>query len=96
MGVVMIRCPRTEKAISTGMQVDSTAFHSMPVFFSSTVCPLCRTSHEWFAASAWVCDCGPAKCDPNCERWKIARRERHHSDEGRITIPRDEAAPHAR
>ena len=98
MGVVMIRCPRTEKAISTGMQVDSTAFHSMPVFFSSTVCPLCRTSHEWFAASAWVCDCGPENCDPKCERCKMTLRKSspgHHSDEDRVAIPRDEGAPHA-
>ena len=101
MGVVMIRCPNTEKAIFTGMHIDSAAFQSMPVFFSSTFCPICRTSHDWFAASAWVCDCGPANCDPNCERCKIARRkgsrgDRHRSDEGRNAIPRDEGAPHAR
>ena len=59
--MVMIHCPKTRKAISTGMHTDRAAFGSMPVFFSSTFCPSCRTSH-------WVCDCGPANCDPNCER----------------------------
>ena len=52
MGVVMIRCPATERVISTGMSIDSAAFYSMPVFFGTTLCPLCRISHEWFAASA--------------------------------------------
>ena len=99
MGVVMIRCPQTERAISTGMQIDRAAFHSMPVFFSSTFCPICRTSHEWFATNAWVCDCGPENCDPNCERCKMPwrrRGERRHSDEGQTAIPRDGATPHAR
>jgi hypothetical protein len=101
MGVVMILCPNTAKPISTGLQMDRVAFDSMPVFFSTTFCPVCRTSHEWFAASAWVCDYGPANCDPNCDRCKTARRkgsrgERSHGDEGRIATLRDEAAPHAR
>ena len=98
MGVVMIRCPATERVISTGMSIDSAAFHSMPVFFGTTLCPLCRISHEWFAASAWVCDCGPENCDPKCERCKMTLRKSspgHHSDEDRVAIPRDEGAPHA-
>ena len=49
MGTVMIHCPKTGKAISTGMHIDRAAFRSMPVFFSRTFCPSCRTSHEWFA-----------------------------------------------
>jgi hypothetical protein len=28
MGTVMIRCPETQRAISTGMQVDRATFHS--------------------------------------------------------------------
>jgi len=49
MGVLMIRCPRTERAISTGLRMDSDAFRAMPVFFSSTVCPACGGLHQWFA-----------------------------------------------
>ena len=75
MGVVIIRCPKDgESHLSTGIYIDRAAFRSMPVFFSSTVCPLCRTSHEWFATNAWVCDYGPANCDPNCERCKMPQR----------------------
>jgi len=67
MGIVMIRCPETQRAISTGMQVDRATFHSTPVFFSRTDCPLCRTKHEWFAKDAWVCDSGAVDCNPDCE-----------------------------
>jgi len=68
MGIVMISCPETRQAISTGIQVDRATFHSTPVFFSRTLCPLCGKNHEWFAKDAWVCDSGTANCDPNCER----------------------------
>ena len=68
MGIVMIRCPKTRRAISTGMQVDRATFHSTPVFFSRTYCPLCRMTHEWFAKDAWVCDSGAAACDPSFQQ----------------------------
>jgi hypothetical protein len=68
MGTVMIRCPETQRAISTGMQVDRATFHSTPVFFGRTLCPLCGNKHEWFAKDAWVCESGTAVCDPNCAR----------------------------
>jgi len=68
MGMVMIRCPETQQAISTGIQIDRATFHSTPVFFSCTFCSLCRATHEWFAKDAWVCDTGLAHCDPSCER----------------------------
>ena len=32
----------------------------MPVFFSRTYCPFCRTNHEWFAKQAWVREGSPA------------------------------------
>jgi hypothetical protein len=68
MGIVMIRCPKTRRAISTGIQADRATFHSTPVFFSRTYCSLCRTTHEWFAKDAWVCDSYAADCAPSCER----------------------------
>jgi hypothetical protein len=68
MGMVMIRCPETQRAISTGMQVDRATFRSMPVFFIRILCPLCGKNHEWFAKGAWVCDSAAADCDPGFER----------------------------
>ena len=68
MGIVMIRCPETRRTISTGIQVDRATFRSTAVFFSRTYCPLCRTTHEWFAKNAWVRDSGAVDSDPSCER----------------------------
>jgi hypothetical protein len=56
MGMLMIRCPKTGLAISTGRHIESKLFSSTPVFFSSTYCPHCRVRHEWFVKDAWVCD----------------------------------------
>ena len=67
MGIVMINCPETQQAISTGIQVDRDTFHSTPVFFSRTLCPLCRVKHEWFAKDAWVRESGIANCNPSSE-----------------------------
>jgi hypothetical protein len=54
MGIVMIQCPATGRAISTGIAADGNTFACSPVFFADTYCPACETSHRWFARDAWV------------------------------------------
>jgi hypothetical protein len=54
MGLVMIKCPETGRAISTGMEADRERFRCSPVFFARTFCLICKASHEWFAREAWV------------------------------------------
>jgi hypothetical protein len=54
MGVVMIKCPETGRAIPTGMEADRKRFRCSPVFFARTFCLICKASHEWFAREAWV------------------------------------------
>ena len=54
MGMVMVRCPQTGRAISTGIRIDRESFRRRPVFYSRTRCPACRTDHTWFAQDAWV------------------------------------------
>ena len=66
MGTVMIRCPKTRRAISTGIRADVATFHATPVFFSQVLCPLCRLTHEWFAKDAWICD--PLVCDSHSDQ----------------------------
>ena len=56
MAMVMIRCPNTKREYPPAIQMDRETFLSKPVFFRRTYCPLCRTTHEWFAKDAWVCD----------------------------------------
>jgi hypothetical protein len=54
MGVVMVRCPATGRAFSTGIETDVSSFRRTPVFFGRSDCPHCRTQHEWFAGDAWL------------------------------------------
>jgi hypothetical protein len=54
MGVVMIKCPESGRAIATGMEADRERFRRSPVFFARSFCSICKASHEWFAREAWV------------------------------------------
>jgi hypothetical protein len=54
MGMVMIKCPQTGRAIPTGIKIDRESFRRSPVFFARTRCPICQTDHTWFAREAWV------------------------------------------
>jgi len=58
MGMVMIKCPQTGRAIPTGIQIDRERFRASPVFFSRTRCPVCQADHAWFAREAWVYEAG--------------------------------------
>jgi hypothetical protein len=58
MGIVMVKCPKTGRAISTGMQADRSNFQCATVFFSRVFCPICNSQHEWFAKDAWVREFG--------------------------------------
>ena len=54
MGMIMVKCPRTGHAISTGITIDRESFERSPVFFKRTRCPICNADHAWFAREAWV------------------------------------------
>jgi len=54
MGMVMVKCPQSGRAIPTGIKTDRESFRRSAVFFSRTHCPICCTDHAWFAREAWV------------------------------------------
>ncbi|MET4208633.1 hypothetical protein ABIB95_003450 [Bradyrhizobium sp. LA2.1] len=54
MGMVMIKCPETGRAIPTGINADQDSFRSSTVFFARSFCANCGTAHEWFARDAWL------------------------------------------
>jgi len=54
MATIMIRCPATGHAISTGIETERSVFACTPVFFADTYCPVCEADHRWFARDAWV------------------------------------------
>ena len=71
MGTVMIKCPDTGIDIPTGMVADRESFRATPVFFARVRCPLCGSTHEWFAQEAWVCE-GEAESEPPTRRRQMA------------------------
>jgi hypothetical protein len=54
MGMVMVKCSQTGRAIPTGIKTDRESFRRSPVFFGRTRCPICNNDHAWFAREAWV------------------------------------------
>jgi hypothetical protein len=56
VGIVMIKCPQTGRAIPAGMKADREKFRCSTVFFARTFCSICRANHEWFAREAWLCE----------------------------------------
>jgi hypothetical protein len=54
MGMIMVKCPQTGRAIPTGIETDRDSFRRSPVFFGHTRCPICHVHHAWFARDAWV------------------------------------------
>jgi hypothetical protein len=58
VGIVMIKCPQTGRAIPTGIKADRENFRCSAVFFARTYCSICQANHEWFAKEAWVYEPG--------------------------------------
>ena len=72
MGMVMVRCPQTGRAIPTGIKIDRESFRRRPVFYSRTHCPTCQIDHTWFAQDAWVHEARLAERHPD-EDWLMER-----------------------
>ena len=56
MGTVMIRCPRTDRAVSTEINTEPSVFRRLPEVQSRLRCPACGEVHVWTASEAWLED----------------------------------------
>jgi hypothetical protein len=54
MGVVMIACPATGRAVSTGIETDQHSFDEFPDTLSKAKCPHCGGEHVWWTREAWL------------------------------------------
>jgi len=54
MSELMIRCPSTGEAISTGINIDSRSFRALPDVASRSHCPKCGLDHVWWKREAWL------------------------------------------
>jgi hypothetical protein len=56
MGVIMIACPSTGRAVSTG--IETMEVDRLPTVIATTVCPACGRVHEWTKHDAWLAEGG--------------------------------------
>ena len=59
MGCVMITCPVTGQAVSTGIETELASLQQADPFRSSVWCPACRGEHSWSRSDAWICETIP-------------------------------------
>jgi hypothetical protein len=60
MLMLMIRCPRTGQAVSTGIHTDPDSFRRIPDVLGFAYCPGCGLDHGWWPEEAWLGDRPPA------------------------------------
>ena len=56
MSALMIKCPKTGQAISTGIETDDHSFGQIPDVLSRAHCPVCGLDHVWWKREAWLAD----------------------------------------
>jgi hypothetical protein len=52
MGVVMINCPATGRAVSTEIEMQNV--ERLPIVTATMVCPACGGVHNWTKNDAWL------------------------------------------
>ena len=67
MGIIMIRCPATGRAASTGIEMLDV--DQLPIVTATMSCPACGRIHQWTKNDAWLSDGG--------EQYRVSRMKRH-------------------
>jgi hypothetical protein len=56
---LLIKCPHTDRPISTGIEVDLQTFAKLPDVLSHLKCPECGLEHAWWTREAWLEEVDP-------------------------------------
>jgi len=56
MGILMINCPSTGRAVSTGIEMSGV--DQLPTVIATTECSACGRVHEWSKDDAWLAEGG--------------------------------------
>lgn len=54
VSVVMVRCPKSGRQLSTGIEMDTATFEQLPDIRSQIMCPVCKLDHIWSTREAWL------------------------------------------
>jgi endogenous inhibitor of DNA gyrase (YacG/DUF329 family) len=57
MSIVMIKCPQTGNAVSTGIEIEPDSFNSLPDISAHMRCSACGDQHIWSKGEAWLTYC---------------------------------------
>jgi hypothetical protein len=63
MGVLMLRCPMTDRGFATGVNIDEATFRRMPDTISMARCPYCGQEHPWRPNDARLLEAIPQNID---------------------------------
>lgn len=55
MNTIMIKCSRTARWVSTGIDIDPESFTRMPEVMAKARCPDCGQDHSWSKKDALIC-----------------------------------------
>jgi hypothetical protein len=56
VGIIIVRCPKTDQEISTGIEIEPDDFRLLPPVKGRVQCPLCGEEHSWFPSAARLKD----------------------------------------
>ena len=56
MGIVMIKCPSSGRAVSTGIEMSN--IDQLPTVIATMSCSACGRVHEWSRDDAWLAEGG--------------------------------------
>ena len=56
MGILMINCPSTGRAVSTGIEMSGV--DQLPTVIATIQCSACGCVHEWTKDNAWLAEDG--------------------------------------
>jgi len=66
MSILLIKCPHTGTAISTGIELDPDTFAALPDVLSYMTCPECGLTHAWWTREALLEE--PAELGPDKDK----------------------------
>jgi hypothetical protein len=59
MSVVVIRCPNTNREVSTHIEIDEQDFAGLPDVLAHTHCSVCGLEHTWWKREARLVESEP-------------------------------------
>jgi hypothetical protein len=67
MNPLLFQCPKTERRVMTGLEIDMATLRNVQPVTVRLLCPCCNNTHEWKLTDAVIGE--PRKRAPALEAW---------------------------